>query len=159
MKFSHADYMAEQIHKIMLQLRAEYPVKMLADLAGCSASLIYSWSESADDAKAKYILALAAQLADRGDYRWILMLLPAGARVVSGKRTYQVNGSCDDEVTDGTIALAQASLSHRGRNPDQIAEARRALREVEHRLEEEEINLRAQLAGQAPSAIGPEGVS
>lgn len=144
MKFSHADYMAEQIHKLLIILRTEYPVKMLADLMGGSTSLIYSWSESADDAKAKYIMALAAGLAERSDYRLINLLLPIGDKILSSRQPATVNGSVEDEVTDGTVALAQAAISHRGRNPDQIAESRRLLREVEERLEQEEMLIRQQ---------------
>lgn len=145
MKFSHADYMAQQIHKLLVILRTEYPVKMLADMMGGSASLLYSWSDSADDAKAKYILALASGLAEIGDYRMINIILPVGDKIWSEKNQELANGSVLDELADGVNALDRSTLAHRGHNPDEIAGARKLLRQVEQRLEQEEMLLRQQI--------------
>jgi hypothetical protein len=145
---SHADYMDEQLHALLVQLKVEYPVKMLASLAGCSSSLVYAWAEPSRPKEARYLFSLAGMLAERGDYRLVHLILPPGVRLVAEEPPVVMpNGSSEDEVTDGAIALAQAALAHRGHNPDAVAQARSVLREIEQRLEGEELLLRARAGG------------
>lgn len=149
MKASHADFMAEQLLQTLLSVWPDYHAKMLAKLAGCSTSELYTWrSQGMQDAKASYVMALASGLAEEyQDYRFIKALLPTGDKIIHEGLEVQADGRVDDEAADAAVAMGQAVMAHRGKNPDGIAQAREQLRDIEKRLEEEERMMRAQQAG------------
>lgn len=151
MRYLHPDSMATAIHAALMKLRYEdeIPVATIARLAGCSESLVYTWSdgEACAKAPARYISSLAAALAQEfHNFRLVNLLLPMGSRVVVGSVGAEVDGRVDDEVTDGTIALAQLAAAHRGRDPEAMAEARRLAQTILKRVEGEEALLRQQLS-------------
>lgn len=151
-RFSHADYIAEKMHRAVMALRYEdgFPVARLAELAGCSESLIYTWAnlDGFMPTAGKYLFAMASGLAERhGNYRLIQLLLPVGVRVSVSKDIPLADGSCDDEHLAGSLALAQAVQAHRGKNADAIREARDQLMDVARRLEQEEAVLRQSTEG------------
>ncbi|MEM1055145.1 MAG: hypothetical protein AAGI52_06435 [Bacteroidota bacterium] len=151
MSYSHSDSTATAIHGALMKLRYEdeIPVATLARMAGCSESLIYTWSdaERAAAAPARYVMALATGLArEFENFRLINLLLPIGTRVVVGTAGAEVDGRIDDEVTDATLAMAQMAAAHRGRDPEAMAQARRLAQKILRRTEGEEALLRQSLA-------------
>lgn len=150
MRFSHAAHMAGQIQLELLRLINEdgFPVSVLANLAGCSESLVYQWTQGKTSPRGDYLKALEYRLASEySNYRLLTLGMPPGLRLGRVQVEGGANGKVDDEVADGNIALANATVAHRGNDPDGIASARRELRDVEKRLEGEELQLRARQDG------------
>ena len=149
-QLSHADYMASTIHGALRLIRDRWTVKLIASMAGCSTSEVYSWfEEAADEPKGRFLFALAASLADRGDFVLIDILLPAGTRIATDEEEHHADGSTDDEVIALTIANAQIALAGQSRDADGLADGRRTLIELERRLEKEERLMRGRMAQSA----------
>ena len=147
-RYSHTRHMAGRIHEALLALYHEdgLTVPMMARLAGCSQSLVYQWLSGQNNPRGDYLFALASRLAhEMGNYRLIRILLPPGTRIVDERSEHVPgpNGSIEDEITDATLVLAEATTAYRGLNPDALAEARHQLRLIERRIEQEELQLRS----------------
>lgn len=146
MRFSHVDHIRGQIQLALLKLTNEdqFSVSRLAELAGCSESLIYQWTGGKTPPRGDYIFALMTRLAaEYSNYRLLTVAMPSNLRLSRVKVESTANGSMDDEIADLSIAGANLALAHRGSDPDGIAEARASLREIDRRAEAEETLLRS----------------
>ena len=146
MRYNHADHTKGQIHLALLQLVGEdgFPVATLAQLAGCSESLVYQWTQGKAVPSGHYLMALAYRLAaEYSNYRLLTLGMPPGLRLSRVKVDSQADGCINDEAADLSLAIANALVAHRGGDAEGLAAARADVRAVERRMEAEEMQLRA----------------
>ena len=130
-EFSHADSMARAIYRMLKKLKDEsYNVKILADHAGCSTSLVYEWIPDISDDEwragyvpkspaGNYLYALANQLSEKeGDDRLLAVAFPTFGKLVVEDREEPVADGWQNEANELVETTARLIQSGEGRDGD-----------------------------------------
>ncbi len=162
--FDQPHHLIDQCREALLKVKHSdgWTDQALADLvAGMSRATVNSLTS--DETRLGgpnalgYYLSLAKELWSRGNSRLVDVIRPPGVYDAYREPSHRPNGEIDDEVGDGMEALSRLRVGYNAGDPESMAEARKELRMVEERAEQEEAQLRERMAGATTLEVPGDG--
>jgi len=152
--FDQPHHLIEKCKKALLEVKHQdqWTDQALADLvAGMERSTVNALTSREERLAGPnalgYYLALAKELWERGNSRLVDVIRPPGIYDAHRNPSHRPDGKIEDEVADGTEALTRLRVAYNSGDPEAMSDARKEMRMVEERAEQEEARLRETISG------------